>query len=129
MNQATPESNDLNLVVARGEITGSLSYRELPSGSTVAHFDLQTRVIDNGRATVISLPVVVVDPIASTLDVLNAGGRVVVIGRVKRRFFRAGAATQSRTEVVAEAIVPVRRRRQVERALDSAVEALSGALG
>ena len=31
-----------------------------------------------------------------------AGDEVVVTGRVQRRFFRAGGATQSRTEVVAE---------------------------
>jgi hypothetical protein len=30
----------------------------------------------------------------------------VVVGRVRRRFFRAGPGTQSRTEVVAENVVP-----------------------
>ena len=36
--------------------------------------------------------------------------RVVVVGRVRRRFFRAGGATASRTEVVADRVVPARQR-------------------
>ena len=49
----------------------------------------------------------------------SAGADVVVLGSVRRRFFRAGGATQSRTEVVAEKVVAApgpRRRRLVETA-------------
>jgi hypothetical protein len=38
-------------------------------------------------------------------------------GSIRRRFFRAGGATQSRTEVVAEQVIAADRRRQVIRAL------------
>ena len=31
-----------------------------------------------------------------------------MVGRVRRRFFRAGGVTQSRTEVVADEVVPTR---------------------
>jgi single-strand DNA-binding protein len=43
---------------------------------------------------------------------------VIVVGTVRRRFFRAGGATQSRTEVVADRIVPTRRTKDVQRSLD-----------
>jgi hypothetical protein len=33
-----------------------------------------------------------------------------VVGRVRRRFYRAGGATASRTELVAERVAPVRQR-------------------
>jgi single-strand DNA-binding protein len=56
----------------------------------------------------------------------NAGDEVVVIGRVRKRFFRVGGATQSRTEVVATRVVPARRRAQVAKALGHAIEVLSG---
>ena len=55
---------------------------------------------------------------------LTTGADVVVIGSVRRRFFNAGGATQSRTEVVADKVVPARRRRDVERAVGAACRAL-----
>ena len=48
------------------------------------------------------------------------GVDVVVIGTVRRRFFRVGGATQSRTEIVADVVIPARRRRRVETACDVA---------
>jgi single-strand DNA-binding protein len=53
-----------------------------------------------------------------------SGTDVLVVGRVRRRFFRAGGVTQSRTEVVASAVVPLRRTAAVRRALRGAVSAL-----
>jgi single-strand DNA-binding protein len=44
-----------------------------------------------------------------------------VTGHVRRRFFRAGGGTQSRTEVVADAVVPVRSKARARRAIDEAV--------
>ena len=49
---------------------------------------------------------------------------MVVIGAVCRRFFRAGGATQSRTEVVAEVVVPRRRTRSARSAIARAVDSL-----
>jgi single-strand DNA-binding protein len=45
---------------------------------------------------------------------------VVVVGSVRRRFFRVGGATQSRTEVVADRVVAARRAREVRRMLGAA---------
>jgi len=52
----------------------------------------------------------------------------VVVGRVRRRFFRAGERTQSRTEVVADAVVPATQRKRVETVLRKAHESLGDAL-
>jgi hypothetical protein len=49
---------------------------------------------------------------------------VVVRGVVKRRFYRSAAGTQSRTEVVADEVCELRKRRQAQRVLERATEAL-----
>jgi single-strand DNA-binding protein len=46
---------------------------------------------------------------------------VVVVGRVRRRFFHAGGATQSRTEVVAETVLPAGQAKRVATALRAAI--------
>ncbi len=103
-----PGSNPLhpsNLVILRGRVTSDPTVRVLPSGRTVTQIELTTRC--DGAS--VSVPVVVDErPV-----VCRAGDDVVVAGQVRRRFFRAGGNTQSRTEVVAAEIVPARRRRAV----------------
>jgi hypothetical protein len=47
---------------------------------------------------------------------------------VRRRFFRAGSVTQSRTEVLADRIIPARRAAAVRTALAAAVERLASGL-
>lgn len=106
-----------NLVVLRGVVTSDPRSRTLPSGSTVTNVELTTR----SESLTASVPVVVHDrPVA-----LTSGDEVVVIGSVHRRFFRAGGVTQSRTEVVATRLIPVSRRKTVDRALRQAVELVS----
>ena len=52
-----------------------------------------------------------------------AGDEVLVTGRIRRRFFRAGGVTQSRTEVVATDVVPTRREpRRARRPWRAALE-------
>jgi len=53
-----------------------------------------------------------------------AGVDVVVHGQVKRRFYRGPSGTQSRTEVVATEVCEATKRRQVQRLLAHAVDAL-----
>jgi single-strand DNA-binding protein len=101
-----------NLVVLRGTLAGDPRPRELPSGSLLLQFDVTTR--DDGGTQ--SVPVAWFDPAATGVPAA-AGEDLVVIGSVRRRFFRAGGATQSRTEVVAEQVIAADRRRQVVRAL------------
>lgn len=111
-----------NVVVLRGTVRGKRTERELPSGSIVVQFDVTTALAADGRHRSASVPVAWVDPTDAALVV--AGTEVVVTGTVRRRFFRVGGTTQSRTEVVADAVIPVRRRAQVATAL----EALAGRL-
>jgi single-strand DNA-binding protein len=42
------------------------------------------------------------------------------VGRVRRRFFRAGGTTQSRTEVVADSVVPARQAKRARAAVEKA---------
>jgi hypothetical protein len=63
---------------------------------------------------------------AATLDVEEA---VVVVGRVRRRVVRAGGSTQSRTEVVADVVVPTRRVKSAKTALAAATSRLEAAAG
>jgi len=53
--------------------------------------------------------------------------QVVVVGRVRRRFFRAGGGTQSRTEVVADVVVAARQARRARSALEAAQSRLEAA--
>ena len=87
-----------NVAVLQGQLSGPPRRRELPSGSVLVEFDVTTRG-PVGRARR-RLPGSTRTRVA---DSLLAGEAVVVVGHVRRRFFRAGAATQSRTEVVAHA--------------------------
>lgn len=109
-----------NLVVLRGTLVADPRLRELPSGRVLSQFDVTTRD-DAGTQ---SVPVAWFEPPKSGVPAV-AGDDVVVIGSVQRRFFRVGGATQSRTEVIAEQVIPARRGRQVDRSL-GAVRALLG---
>ena len=50
-------------------------------------------------------------------------------GRTRRRFFRAGGVTQSRTEVVAVTATPTRRTAAARKALRAAIEPVHAAVG
>ena len=109
----------MNLVVVQGRVRDDPTVRSLSSGQEATSFELAVRGADDALE---SVPIVVFD---STFA-LAPDDDVVVIGRVRKRFFRVAGATQSRTEVVAARIVPARRRAQVTRMLDGAIEVLSG---
>jgi single-strand DNA-binding protein len=106
-----------NLVVVRGVVTSPPRTRELPSGTTVTNVEVTTR----SSTSTASVPVVVHDrPVE-----VSVGDEVVVVGSVRRRFFRAGGVTQSRTEVVAHRVATASRRRSVERLLADAAASLA----
>ena len=113
-----------HLVVLRGAVASAPVVRDL--GSSVAHqFDLRT-TDGAGSATV---PVNWYDPPARDVSRLVVGEEMLVVGTVQRRFFRVGGSTQSRTEVVPERVVPLRRRAAVRSAVASVIELLSEASG
>lgn len=113
-----------NLAVISGELPNDPQLRDLPSGGVVVQFDVTTRLSTGGRAVNATVPVAWNDPTPAQLRALVAGTDVLVVGTVRRRFFRVGGATQSRTEVVADVVIPTRRRTQVARALRTAADRL-----
>jgi single-strand DNA-binding protein len=107
----------MNVVLLLGTLARDPEPRTLRSGSLVLTLDLTTR---SGDEPPRSVPIAWFDPPDSSAS-LAAGDRVVVIGHVRRRFFRTGGATQSRTEVVAQRIVPARQAKRVQSAIDQAL--------
>jgi single-strand DNA-binding protein len=108
----------MNLVVVQGLVREEPLASSLSSGEEALSFELSVR---NGDDTIEPVPVVCYGtPVALEVD-----DEVVIVGRVRKRFYRAGGATQSRTEVVAARVVPARRRTQVNKAIDDAIEQLS----
>jgi single-strand DNA-binding protein len=108
----------MNLVVVQGLVREDPVASALSSGQEALSFELSVRNADDNLEPV---PVVCYGASVS----LEVDDDVVVVGRVRKRFYRAGGVTQSRTEVVATRIVPARRRAQVNKAIDDAVELLS----
>ncbi|MDW3213145.1 MAG: hypothetical protein R8G01_04050 [Ilumatobacteraceae bacterium] len=108
-----------NVVLLRGTLTNDPLVRVLASGDSVTQIELSTEV--DGRT--VSVPV----SVAGDGVTVVAGDTVVVAGHVRRRFFRAGGVTQSRTEVVAADVIKTTRRRTVERTIASVRAALDAA--
>ncbi len=113
-----------NLVVLVGRLARPPEHRELPSGDRLVTYEV-TVARPGARAE--GVPVVWFEPPASASD-HDVDEVVVVVGRVRRRFFRAGGATQSRTEVVAEAVVPTRLAKRARAALQAACNRVEEAL-
>jgi single-strand DNA-binding protein len=118
------ETSRQNLVVLRGVLTAEPQERTLPTGAVAVQFDVRTTLGGEGDGAVATVPVSWIDPPPADRASLEVGEGLVVIGAVCRRFFRAGGATQSRTEVVAEVVVPRRRTRSVRSAIARAVDSL-----
>ena len=114
----------MNVVVVRGVLSRSPEERTLPSGSRVVAYEV-TVARAGERAE--SVPVAWADPPKGALA-LVAGDEVVVVGRVRRRFFRAGGVTQSGTEVAADVVVKASSRKRVAGVLATARDAVGGAV-
>ena len=105
-----------NVVVLGGRLARPAEARELPSGDRLVAYEV-TVPREGARAE--SVPVVWFGAPASAAD-HDVDDHVVVLGRVRRRFFRAGGTTQSRTEVVAEAVVAAGHGKRVRAAVEKA---------
>ena len=106
----------INLVVLEGTLARPAVDVELPSGDRLVQLELTVR--RPGAATE-TVPVVWPTPPAWA-SALDTGAGLVVRGRVRRRFFRAGGSTQSRTEVVADAMARSSARRRARALIDGA---------
>jgi hypothetical protein len=105
------ETASLNVAVLRGTCSSPADVRVLPSEQVLAQLQVTTRV--DGRA--MSVPVAVLEPPA-WVEALDTGDEVVVVGHVRRRFFRVAGTTASRVEIVAETVAPARDRRRLRTA-------------
>jgi single-strand DNA-binding protein len=108
----------MNVVILRGHLSSAPSTRTLPSGDTLVTFEVTTRPLE-GPAQ--SVPVAWPDA-PRRAATLPPGAEVVVTGRVRRRFFKAGTMTASRTEVLADAVLPVRQALRVQAAARRTLE-------
>jgi len=111
----------VNVVAIRGVCSSPADVRVLPSEQVLAQLQVTTQVDGKG----VSVPVAVLDP-ASWVETLDAG-EVIVVGHVKRRFYRASGTTASRVEIAAEYVAKGRDRRRAQTARRR-VEALLEAL-
>ena len=104
-----------NVVVLIGRLARPALLRQLPSGDSLVEYQI-TVPRPGQRAD--SVPVVWEHP-PPAATAYDTDDEVLVLGRVRRRFFRAGARTESRTEVVAERVVGARQAKRVRAALEA----------
>lgn len=100
----------MNVVVLQGRLARPAELRVLPSGDSLVGLEV---TVARAGAKAETVPVVWPGAPAAAAD-LDVGAPVVVVGRVRRRFFRSGGATQSRTEVVAEVVVEARKVKRAQ---------------
>jgi single-strand DNA-binding protein len=124
-DDAAPDGR-VNLVVVCGPCSGPPELRELESGRSLAALAVRSRGAD-GRTT--SVPVTVWEPAAWVED-LEAGTEVVVVGAVRRRFFRTAAGgAGTRVDVEAVFIGRAANARQRDAARRRATAVLEELLG
>jgi hypothetical protein len=108
----TPIADALNLAVVRGEVSSPPDVRVLPSDAVLVQLQVTTRL----EHETLSTPIAVWNP-AAWVQELEPGTEIVVVGRVRRRFFRAAGSTASRVELEADLVAKASDRRRVRAAL------------
>jgi single-strand DNA-binding protein len=88
----------MNITVLRGKLLADPHVTELAGGSVVHNFELATTVADDRHV----VPIAWHDP--PRRPHLHRDDEAVVVGVVRRRWFRAGGGSQSRTEVLASVV-------------------------
>ena len=111
-----PRRDDRNAVSLVGRLAAAAEQRTMPSGDVMAAFRVVVARPPARKAAPRAPAVDTIDCVAWRGDVRRtvlgwaAGDTVAVVGALRRRFWRAGAAAVSRTEV------EVTRARRVARA-------------
>ena len=122
------ESPGVNLAVLCGPCSGPAEVRVLESGTRLATLAVRCPAGSTTDERATSVPVTVWDPPA-WVETLDAGDLVVVVGRIRRRFYQRPGGLGSRVDVEAEMVGRARDRRRIDAALrkaDEALERLSG---
>jgi single-strand DNA-binding protein len=115
----------VNVVALRGRLARPADPRVLPSGDRLIDYQV---TVDGPEGRAETVPVVWFGAPA-TASSLDTGDAVVVVGRVRRRFYRAGGATQSRTEVVADVVLPPGQAKRTAAVLRAAAAKVEDAAG
>jgi single-strand DNA-binding protein len=110
----------VNVAILRGRLSSPPRLHTLPSGDDLLRLEVTVRT-DDPRPD--SVPVTWFGP-AGEASGWPTGHEVVVVGRVRRRWFQAGGGRASRTEVVATTVVPAGRRSAVGKAVGRALAQL-----
>ena len=111
----------MNVVALAGRLSRPAVEKVLESGDRLVAMEVTVRP-EGQKAE--SVPVVWFGAPAGAVS-LDVEQPVVVVGRVRRRFFQTPTSgLQSRTEVVAEAVVPRRQTKRVQTLLNRARDEL-----
>ncbi len=114
----------MNVCILQGRLTRPPEQRLVGDGRSVVTYEV---AVDRPEGGAESVPVVWEGAPAIAVD-LEIEAEVVVVGRVRRRWFRSSGATQSRTEVVAEVVVPAHHTKRARSALEGAARRLQAAV-
>jgi single-stranded DNA-binding protein len=117
----------VNLGVLCGPCSTAPEVRVLESGTRLATLAVRCPAGPAADERATSVPVTVWNPPA-WVDTLEAGEVIVVVGRLRRRFYQRPGGVGSRVDLEAEYVGRARDRRRIDAALRRALEALD-ALG
>jgi single-strand DNA-binding protein len=106
----------MNIAILAGTLTVEPTVTELASGTVVHNYEVAAA---DARGVNHTVPVAWIDP--ARPPALGADDPVVVVGVVRRRWFRSGGATQSRTEVLASSVARPRTA-TARKAIAAAIE-------
>ena len=118
----------VNLSVVCGPCSAAPEIRVLESGTRLATFGVRCPGGDGGGSSpggsgTTSVPVTVWNP-AAWIETLEAGDAVIVVGRLRRRFFQRPGGVGSRVDLEAGLVGRARDRRKVASAYRRALAAL-----
>ena len=105
-----------NIAILIGRLARPAEERILPSGDRVATLEVTVEATNGRRSE--TVPVSWFNPSTDIVE-LAAGTELVVVGSVRRRFFRSGGSTQSRTDLTAVHVLALNRRTAVRRLINA----------
>jgi single-strand DNA-binding protein len=111
----------MNITVLCGHLSRPSQRRTLADEETVLELDVTVPRRDDVPSETVN---VVWPGAPAKADELDTDDEVVVVGRVRRRFFRSAGATTSRTEVVASQVLRARQAKSADRLIADAIAVL-----
>ena len=112
----------MNIVVLQGTLSRPPEIRSTSSGDVIT-YEVTTRPDEGPAATA---PVAWSQPPKGAYS-FSEGDSVTVVGQVRRRFFRSGGSTQSRTEVIADLVASTRQRKRIATEIDRVLTEIESA--